>query len=82
VNLKKAFDRWSIGHAILGFTLGLFMNSITIALLFLVAWEVNELYWEINEERANSIMDILIGFITVIIGWMLKPLLLPIWPLP
>lgn len=82
MKLKEVFDVWSLGHALLGFVLGLFMNSIVVALSFLVFWEVNELFWIIEESRANSIMDIVLGFISCCVAWVLKPWLLPLWPLP
>jgi hypothetical protein len=80
--LKEAFDIWSLGHVLLGFVLGLFMQSFAIAVLFIAFWEVNELFWTIEESRANSIMDITLGFISCCVAWVLKPLLLPLWPLP
>jgi hypothetical protein len=76
------FDVWSLGHVLLGFVLGLFMNSIVVAVGFLVFWEVNELLWLVEESRANSIMDIVLGYAFVCVGWVLKPILLPLWPLP
>jgi hypothetical protein len=80
--LKGAFDIWSLGHVLLGFVLGLFMNSIVVALLFIVFWEVNELFWVVEENRANSIMDIALGSFSCCVAWVLKPLLLPLWPFP
>ena len=82
MGLKGAFDIWSLGHVLLGLVLGLFMNSIVVALLFIVFWEVNELFWIAEESRANSIMDITLGFISCCVGWVLKSWLLPLWPLP
>jgi len=82
MGLKGVFDIWSLGHVLLGFTLGLFMQSFAIATGFLIFWEVNELFWIVEEEKANSIMDIVLGFISCSVGWVLKPLLLPLWPLP
>jgi hypothetical protein len=80
--LNKAFDIWSLGHVLLGFVLGLFMNSIVVAIGFLVFWEVNELTWFVEESRANSVMDIVLGYASVCVGWVLKPVLLSLWPLP
>lgn len=80
--LNKAFDIWSLGHVLLGFVLGLFMNSIVVAIGFLVFWEVNELTWFVEESRANSVIDIVLGYASVCVGWVLKPVLLSLWPLP
>jgi len=63
--LLKCVDRWTLGHFVLGLFLGFAMKHFFYVLIFLVAWELYEVFFrpDVEESPCNRIIDVLVGLL-------------------
>lgn len=79
----KYVDMWSVVHFLSGYNLYLLFNILGFDLLYsaifsvilLLLWEVFEWSVKIIEASPNVVMDILIGFLGFIFGWLIHDIL-------
>ena len=68
----RAFDLWSIPHALFGILgaflpalIGIsFLTALTFTLVFAMAWEIYEKFVGIKETIQNSLLDVLLPVVT------------------
>jgi len=63
--MRKAVDRWTLGHFLLGLYLGFAMKSLIYVFTFLVAWEFYEVFFrpDVKESLANRLVDLIVGML-------------------
>jgi hypothetical protein len=61
--MSRAVDKWTLGHFLLGFYLGFAMKSLVYVFIFLVAWELYEVFFrpDVKESLLNRIIDVIVG---------------------
>lgn len=74
--MSKAVDRWTLGHFLLGLYLGFTMKSLVYVLIFLVAWELYEVFFrpDVKEPLVNRIIDVVVGILGGVLGSLLSSL--------
>ena len=64
----EVFDLWSIIHFLSGFVLGLLCVPLFWATLLMILWELVEIFGDIQENRKNAIMDVILGMIAWVLA--------------
>lgn len=85
VENKTAFDKWSIGHVLIGMIIGLLNTYIIIAIALFVIWESFEIWLEkrpmtwltkSHETNINRLADIFCDLVGWVIGIMILSIII------
>jgi hypothetical protein len=68
--MSRAVDKWTLGHFLLGFFLGFAMKSLVYVLVFLVGWELYEVFFrpDVKETLSNRIVDLIVGMLGALLS--------------